>query len=229
MTEPFEWGVHVLRPVGTSEVDLLLRAGFTRITVPVPWRWAEPRRGSWDLAPLDHFLAPFRDAGLPLQASLGPAMPHALPDHASADDPDFVDRAAAAAGRLAAGLPDITVFRVETDLNAAAWFERLVTRRRRGARWADAGFRSALLAAVCSAVRSARPDAELRATHADLEAFADGVAAAQSRGEVADRFATLRGQQTAANCHYSTGEVIAIVLGFILGVLPGIILLILLC
>lgn len=176
MTEPFEWGVHVLRPVGTSEVDLLLRAGFTRITVPVPWRWAEPRRGSWDLAPLDHFLAPFRDAGLPLQASLGPAMPHALPDHASADDPDFVDRAAAAAGRLAAGLPDITVFRVETDLNAAAWFERLVTRRRRGARWADAGFRSALLAAVCSAVRSARPDAELRATvHAGLPGWRGAV------------------------------------------------------
>jgi len=83
--------------------------------------------------------------------------------------------------------------------------------------------------AVQRATRLVPGDAELRATHADLEAFADGVAAAQSRGEVADRFATLRGQQTAANCHYSTGEVIAIVLGFILGVLPGIILLILLC
>lgn len=188
MTEPFEWGVHVLRPVGPAEVALLLRAGLSRVTVPVPWRWAEVRRGSWDLAPLDHFLAPFRDAGLPLQASLGPAMPHALPDHASADDVDFVERYAAACGRLAADLPDVTVFRLETDLNGAAWVERLITRRRRGARWADAGFRAALIVAVCEAVRAARPDASLRATvHAGLPRWRSAVRRWLAAGARIDR------------------------------------------
>jgi len=166
----FEWGVHVLRPVTDHELALLARLGITRVTVPLPWRWTEPQRGNWQLAPLDHFLAPLRASGLPLQGALGPVMAHALPDHASDPDaPDFIERFAAACGEIAARTPDIGVFRVESELNAAAWWERLATRRRRGERWTDPGFRSALLRRAVDAVKQARPDAEVRVTvHAGI-------------------------------------------------------------
>lgn len=170
MSAGFEWGAHVLRPVSPRELLLLRRHGINRVTVPLPWRWAEPQRGNWQMAPLDHFLAPLRTAGLPLQGALGPVMAHALPDHAlSADEPGFVERFAAASAELARLTPDITVFRVESELNAAAWWERLGTRRRRGQVWTDAGFRSALLRAAVEAVKAARPDASVRVTvHAGL-------------------------------------------------------------
>ena len=170
MTEGFEWGVHVLRPVTPRELFLLQRMGIDRVTVPLPWRWTEPRPGSWELAPLDHFLEPLRTAQLPLQGLLGPAMAHALPDHAlDVDAPGFVERFAEACGTIASRCSDITVFRVESEVNAAAWWERLVTRRRRGTRWTDPGFRSELIRSAVASVRAARPDAEIRVTvHAGL-------------------------------------------------------------
>jgi hypothetical protein len=170
VTAPFEWGAHVLRPVTPPELFLLRRQGVNRVTVPLPWRWTEPQPGNWQMAPLDHFLAPLRAAKLPLQGALGPAMPHALPDHALAvDGPGFVASFASSCAEIARRTPDIAVFRVEAELNAAPWWERLVTRRRRGAIWRDPGFRSALLRTAVDAVRAARPDAEIRVTvHASL-------------------------------------------------------------
>lgn len=165
MSESFEWGVHVLRPVGPQELALIRRAGISRVSVPLPWRWTEPQRGNWQLAALDHFLSPLREAGLPLQGLLGPAMAHALPDHAlDVDAPDFAARFATACGAIAERVPDITVFRVESELNAAAWWERVGTRRRRGNAWRDASFRCELLRSAVGAVRGARPDAEIRVT-----------------------------------------------------------------
>lgn len=73
-------------------------------------------------------------------------------------------------------------------------------------------------------------DADLDQALRTLDAFEASVGAAGSPGEVAEAFGTwTQAQPLAGGCHYSTGEVIAIVLGFILGIIPGIILLILLC
>jgi hypothetical protein len=83
--------------------------------------------------------------------------------------------------------------------------------------------------AVDQAVRLVPNDAELLEHQAVLEAFEADVLASRSQQEVARRFAALDARAEALRCHYSTGEVIAVVLGFILGVIPGIILLILLC
>lgn len=80
--------------------------------------------------------------------------------------------------------------------------------------------------------------AALADAQARLDAYAAAVAAARSGTEVAERFGALLGAGGAAapsahfwkhDCDYTTGEIIAIVLGFILGIIPGIILLILLC
>jgi len=83
-------------------------------------------------------------------------------------------------------------------------------------------------------VSSSLRDAEKRM--ADYES---NVRTAKAPADVADQFGSLvklassgavvsDGVRT-RHCNYSTGEVIAIVLGFIFGVIPGIILLILLC
>ena len=80
-------------------------------------------------------------------------------------------------------------------------------------------------------------DALARA-EASIDRYAEHVAGAGSQAEVADAFASLVRPADGADvgtisglsgCHYSTGETIAIVLGFILGIIPGIILLFLLC
>jgi hypothetical protein len=163
-----DFGLHLQRPVSVAEATELRRLGLAAVTVPLSWRWAETRAGAWDTASIDHFLAPLREARVPLQGALGPAFTHLLPQHVvdsgSADAAGFEDRFAAANARLAAACPDIGLFRVEEALNGAWLWDGLRTRRRRGKRWRDRGFRDAILASTLSAVRQARPDAELRVT-----------------------------------------------------------------
>ncbi len=187
-----DFGLHLRRPVSAEEAAGLRRMGLSTVTVPLSWRWAETREGQWDLASVDHFLAPLRAADVPLQGSLGPAFTHWLPEHVvaqgSADAADFVPRLAAACARLAAGCPDIAVFRVEDALNGAWLWDGLRTRRRRGRAWRDAGFRDDLLAACLDAVRAARPDAELRITlDASLPGWRRTLRRWASRGLAADR------------------------------------------
>ncbi|MEZ4235621.1 MAG: hypothetical protein R3F59_05540 [Myxococcota bacterium] len=83
--------------------------------------------------------------------------------------------------------------------------------------------------AVDQAMKLVPGDAELRERQVDLESFEAGVRASKSQAEVASHFSALEARAAAGSCHYSTGEVIAVVLGFVLGIIPGIILLILLC
>lgn len=169
MSRGFEHGVHLLRPVAIDEARLLRATGLERVTFHASWRWTEFRRNTLDLASLDHFLAPLREAEVPLQAILGPGMPHLMPDHVSPSDPDFVPRFVAWIGGVVAALPDVEVFRVEDDLNAAFLWDGLRTRKRRGAGWRDPAFRLDLLRAACTAVRDVRPDAEVRITaHAGI-------------------------------------------------------------
>jgi hypothetical protein len=188
VTEPFERGVHLLRPAAAEEAALLSITGLQRVTFYAPWRWTEFRRGTLDLTSLDHFLAPLREAQLPLQAVLGPAMPHLLPDHAAADQPDFIQRFAAWMAQIAAALPDLRVFRVEDDLNAAFLWDGLRTRKRRGRCWRDPGFRLELLRACGAAVRESRPDAELRITvHVGIPGWAAELRRWLAGGVVCDR------------------------------------------
>ncbi|TNE92752.1 MAG: hypothetical protein EP330_00620 [Deltaproteobacteria bacterium] len=72
-------------------------------------------------------------------------------------------------------------------------------------------------------------DRELIAHQEALDAFAGDIEHAQTKEEVAKGFSDLRAKHAGSSCYYSTGEIIATVLGFVLGILPGIILLILLC
>ena len=79
----------------------------------------------------------------------------------------------------------------------------------------------------------------IRTAQRRLLAYQAGVHRARSEAEVAQEFGQLvrfgdSGDDAIdahilSSCHYTTGEIIAIVIGFILGILPGIILLILLC
>lgn len=93
--------------------------------------------------------------------------------------------------------------------------------------------------AVARARWLAPRSAALSDAAARLADYARKVRAASSEAEVATTFGALvqlAASQSVmtdasfdAKCNYSTGEIIAIVLGFILGIIPGIILLILLC
>ena len=74
----------------------------------------------------------------------------------------------------------------------------------------------------------------LSAAHDRLASFQDRVLAAATPGGVAAEFGDFMRLDAPradvdADCEYTTGEIIAIVLGFILGIIPGLILLILLC
>ncbi|HCP45722.1 MAG TPA: hypothetical protein DIU15_06755 [Deltaproteobacteria bacterium] len=163
-----EWGVHLLRPVADTEVAFLRRGGLERVTVHLPWRWIEQKRGVLDFAALDHFLQPLVASGLPLQGVLGPGMPHLLPDWlleaGGADNEDYIRLFAGYCEASADYLRGISVFRVEDELNAAYLWESLRTRRRRGRNWRRAQFRRELLLTAATTVRRARPDAEVRAT-----------------------------------------------------------------
>jgi hypothetical protein len=91
--------------------------------------------------------------------------------------------------------------------------------------------------ALARARRLVPGSTELVAKERQLRGGELAVAAAATPEAVADAFvATVGGPPARAavdahalGCSYSTGEIIAIVLGFILGIIPGIILLIILC
>lgn len=73
-------------------------------------------------------------------------------------------------------------------------------------------------------------DADIAQADARLTAFEEGLAAATSPAEVADQLDTL-GQTgaTAGRCDYTNGEIVVIIIGFVLGILPGILFLFLFC
>ena len=74
--------------------------------------------------------------------------------------------------------------------------------------------------------------ASLREAEQRLAGYEARIGAAPSQTAVAAELATLarvRADLGDGGCSYSTGEIIATVLGFILGIIPGIILLFLLC
>jgi len=170
----FEWGVHLLRPADPDQLRELGRSGVTRVTVHVPWRWIGGlRRGPREWGPLDHFLDPVKDSGMPTQGVLGPGMPHLLPEavlsEGGVDDADYIERFAAYCADAAERLTWVTAFRVEDELNAAPLYETLVTRRRRGAAWRRSDFRLRLLRTAVDAVHEVRPDASIRSTiHASM-------------------------------------------------------------
>lgn len=64
---------------------------------------------------------------------------------------------------------------------------------------------------------------------AKLTAFEDSIAQAGTQQEVADRFDGLMARPTGVGCQYDTVEILVIVIGFLLGVIPGIIFLFLFC
>jgi hypothetical protein len=86
-------------------------------------------------------------------------------------------------------------------------------------------------AGVLGKARALAPkDAGLAEGARKLDALEARVAQAESPEQVAAAFdSAAMGSGANAGCDMSTGEVIATVLGFILGILPGIILLVLLC
>jgi hypothetical protein len=86
--------------------------------------------------------------------------------------------------------------------------------------------------ALAQARRVAPWTASLAAADEKLVGYEARIAAAPSQDAVAAELATLAGVHADlgdGGCSYSTGEIIATVLGFILGIIPGIILLFLLC
>jgi hypothetical protein len=90
----------------------------------------------------------------------------------------------------------------------------------------------ALAREAIARARGLAPDgASLAAMDQQLRNGELGVAAATTPEAVAGAFSlAVTGPPAAAiGCAYSTGEIIAIVIGFILGILPGIILLIVFC
>ena len=86
--------------------------------------------------------------------------------------------------------------------------------------------------ALAQARRIAPWTQSLRDADERLTGYEARITAAPSQEAVAAELATLAGVRADlgdGGCSYSTGEVIATVLGFILGIIPGIILLFLLC
>lgn len=79
---------------------------------------------------------------------------------------------------------------------------------------------------LAKASKLAPKDEGLADARARLVEFEAGIDGASSKHEIASTFRSLH---TAGGCSMSVGEVIATVLGFILGIIPGVILLILLC
>jgi hypothetical protein len=71
-------------------------------------------------------------------------------------------------------------------------------------------------------------NAELATADAKLAAFESGVDASATQGEVAAQVDKLMDTQ-ALDCQYTTVEVVIIVIGFLLGILPGILFLFLFC
>jgi hypothetical protein len=82
-------------------------------------------------------------------------------------------------------------------------------------------------AAVDRGSKTLAGDPALAEADARLDALDANVRSAQSQAEVAAAFQPLTNLQ--GGCDYTGGEIVLIVLGFIFGIIPGIILLFLLC
>jgi len=72
-------------------------------------------------------------------------------------------------------------------------------------------------------------DEDLQAEDQRLSAFEDGIRDASSQAEVASQFDQLMGGHLLRGCAYDSIEIVLIVVGFVLGIVPGIILLFLFC
>jgi hypothetical protein len=81
--------------------------------------------------------------------------------------------------------------------------------------------------AVRQASKLVSDEEGIATAEARLDALEQGILAAQTQDEVAAQFGNLDAQ--AANCHYDTMEIVVIVVGFVLGIIPGILFLVLFC
>ena len=145
----------------------------------------------------------------------------------------------AAAERVlgALGLPDCAC---EIDVGELTRYRDLVAEASSAAEARRVATRPSSLArrALGAARRLAPWSGGLRDAHQQLVVYEDRVAKAQTPAEAAQEFERLvrlaggGGVTVGGNsgsCHYTTLEIIAIVLGFLFFIIPGIILLILLC
>jgi hypothetical protein len=82
--------------------------------------------------------------------------------------------------------------------------------------------------AIDQAERVLPGEPRLEAARARLDGFAAGVASAESQSAVAGEFDSLM-LGDGGGCSYDTVEIVVIVIGFILGIIPGIIFLFLFC
>ena len=83
--------------------------------------------------------------------------------------------------------------------------------------------------AIDTAERMMPNEAGIAEAAARLDAFEADVASARTQQEVAARFDGLAARGDGGGCHYNVGEVLVVVVGFVLGIIPGIIFLLLLC
>lgn len=83
--------------------------------------------------------------------------------------------------------------------------------------------------AIRRAARTLPDSSGLAEAEARLDAFEAGIEGAQTQQEVAMQFDQLMAQRTGISCQYDTVEVVLIVIGFILGILPGVLFLFLFC
>jgi hypothetical protein len=83
--------------------------------------------------------------------------------------------------------------------------------------------------AIETAGRAFPNDPDVVAADAKLDAFEEGVAHADSQEAVAMQFDNLMAQPVDGHCAYSTTEIAIIIIGFLLGIIPGIIFLFLFC
>lgn len=84
--------------------------------------------------------------------------------------------------------------------------------------------------ALEQAVRLAPEQVDILGAEARLSDFEAGVSAAATQAEVAEQLdGVVAAEADGGGCDYTTVEIIVIVIGFILGILPGILFLFLFC
>lgn len=84
--------------------------------------------------------------------------------------------------------------------------------------------------ALEQAARMAPEQVDIQEAQARLSSFEAGVAAATTQGEVAEQLdGVVAAEAESGGCVYTPVEIIVIVIGFILGILPGILFLFLFC
>lgn len=160
-----------------------------------------------------------------------------MPAHAALPPAQAPPAAATERVLGALGLPDCAC---EIDVDELTRYRDLVAEASSAEKARRLATRPSSLArrALGAARRLAPWSGSLRDAHEQLVGYEDRVAKTQTPAEAAQEFEGLvrlaggGGVTVGGNsgsCHYTTLEIIAIVLGFILFIIPGIILLILLC